>query len=1123
MRKLKLLIALCMVAIAASASINTDGGKHYLKNVATGKYWGAGNDWGTRASLVNHPEYVTLVRQSDGQYTIDSQVSNGGSNHYFSGDYMDGGNAYWLTFTQKEGNQYTIAAGTNYYGWDGLSTVLGKNLDAASENVVWEVYTEEEMRTLLEAATESAPVDATWLILNPNFGRNNRWGGSLSTKNDQVKNADLGSAWTFEAGNKDVNGNATNYCVESWHSNFTLSQTLTKVPNGEYELTAQGFYRQDGSDNEHLPVFYINDKTATFQPMGTLTDHSGDGNNGMDDASVEFTNGNYKVGPIHVTVGDGTITLGAKLEGNTALWCIWDNFELTYFGVDLSAYKEKITTLRSSLNTLLNSTEKYNASVKAAAETTYSETESVDETQAAMEEAISKLNAAIESINTSIANYDALEFYLAKGQTLDAAGQAALVANATVQPLAAAYQALTFEALTAEQITALDAALIAAVKAQTSENADMTLAIINPSFETGNLNGWTNTNLQAQGNMAYDNVQGSFYAERWHTNLSLDINQTLTDMPAGYYELSAYVYSEYGDGKLYANEASTDVTASQLYSVIAELPNGGNLKIGASGTLTSNTWFCVDAFSLKYLGVAPISVLNDKLQAAIDAAKATANTLAVPAGIKNALTTTASDYETAKASYTTAQQFTDAMTAIEEAVADAEAAVAPTAENPKVLDKATAATSELAGLADADKATLQVVIDGNADALDDCATAAEVEAQNDALWEAIGTAINSINVTTQLDLTFLLTNPDVTSFSAWAPCEGWYTDHEGTHNFQVMHTDTESVKAEDGKNCFYEFWAPTAPANNKFTVYQKLGLPEGTYKINCYAVATPDNVAGATNSQVYFYANDTQGSRVTTTRLTEQEVSFVNDVQQEVKIGLKALEGNEFRWMGIGYMHLYKVPAKSYTVDETVAWDATTEGAGAVTLKRTIKAGVNTLVLPFSMTQAEVEANFGTDSKVYALKSYDATKELLSFESHDGISANQPCLLKATVAGTSYTLEGRTIVAGTPEAVVTGAKMIGTYAATMNAPQGSYIISGGKIYEVNSDVTLKNTRAYIELIGSTARALTFTLDGGETTGIATLENGELNVETGVIYDLSGRVVKNPAKGIYVINGKKIVK
>ena len=46
-------------------------------------------------------------------------------------------------------------------------------------------------------------------------------------------------------------------------------------------------------------------------------------------------------------------------------------------------------------------------------------------------------------------------------------------------------------------------------------------------------------------------------------------------------------------------------------------------------------------------------------------------------------------------------------------------------------------------------------------------------------------------------------------------------------------------------------------------------------------------------------------------------------------------------------------------------------------------------------------------------------------------------------------------------------------------------------------------------------------DDGETTGIEEVE-GDGKSESSIIYDMSGRVVINPVKGIYIVNGKKIV-
>jgi hypothetical protein len=97
------------------------------------------------------------------------------------------------------------------------------------------------------------------------------------------------------------------------------------LPNGVYELTAQGFYRQDGDDNENLPYFFVNDKKVTF-PVKTGNENS------MSDASASFTSGLYTIKPIKFIVEDGKITLGAKNEVNLSLWAIWDNFRLTYYG-----------------------------------------------------------------------------------------------------------------------------------------------------------------------------------------------------------------------------------------------------------------------------------------------------------------------------------------------------------------------------------------------------------------------------------------------------------------------------------------------------------------------------------------------------------------------------------------------------------------------------------------------------------------------------------------------------------------------------------------------------------------------------------------------------------------------
>ena len=307
----KRLLLFCFTLSLVAYAFALDDGNYLVRNVASGKYWGVANAWGTRASLVSNPEYVTWKRLENGKYHLESQVNNGETAYYFNGDYMDNDSPIELTIEQQPNGYYTISNGEIYYGYDGNSTVLGKTeTTPTANNVQWEIKTVIEATSALSNATQESPMNATFVLADPNFGRNNRY-------YDQ---------WTFEASNKDNNGEVSNYCVESWHSTFAMSQTIN-VPNGVYGLTAQGFYRQDGSDNAHLPVFYMNDATRVF-PIINGTENS------MSDASASFTSGLYTTEPIFVRVTDGTLSLGARLEGNTTLWCIWDNFTLMYYGTE---------------------------------------------------------------------------------------------------------------------------------------------------------------------------------------------------------------------------------------------------------------------------------------------------------------------------------------------------------------------------------------------------------------------------------------------------------------------------------------------------------------------------------------------------------------------------------------------------------------------------------------------------------------------------------------------------------------------------------------------------------------------------------------------------------------------
>ena len=367
-------------------------GAYYIIDAETGNLMAAGNNYGTHGIVNNMGLDLTLTPNEETRtVTIDSRVFSSNDNHFLGSNlYMDSSAYGWAL--EKYGDGYKILNPTTgqYINIDGNNLVM-------SDTPRKFIFTPKEdfiaaRKSALASATQETPMDATFLLQNPNFNRNDR----------RVE------AWTIEANNQNLNGgNGENNCAESFQSTFTLSQTIENAPKGVYRLTAQGFYRQDGSDNENLPYFYINDQKSTF-PLKTGSENS------MSDASVSFTNGLYAADPIYIELPtDGTLTVGAKLENNTALWCIWDNFELTYYGPEASLadilFAEKIAqvaTLRAQANEQKSAHPYAPAGAVEALNNTLAETAEIASSEAAYNEAISALQTAISNFKLAIRYID---------------------------------------------------------------------------------------------------------------------------------------------------------------------------------------------------------------------------------------------------------------------------------------------------------------------------------------------------------------------------------------------------------------------------------------------------------------------------------------------------------------------------------------------------------------------------------------------------------------------------------------------------------------------------------------------------------------------------------------------
>ena len=267
--------AFCESVSTPYAGATAAAGTFYLYNVEAGKFMQGGNTWGTQVSLSHSGQPMILAASGD-NYTIDSQIKNNDKKHYVGqGQYLDAESAVF-TLTDIGDHFYTINwnDGANMYGYDGENTLCAIQTEETAGSY-WQLVTADVIKTAMGNATETSPLEVTSLILDSDFGRNNT----------------LSSNWTVSSDctNKNLSGgNNINNCAESFHSIFTISQVLSDMPNGLYKMTAQGFYRQDGSDNDNLPKFFANDAETTF-PL--KTGEEGD----MAAASVSFTAGQYTI------------------------------------------------------------------------------------------------------------------------------------------------------------------------------------------------------------------------------------------------------------------------------------------------------------------------------------------------------------------------------------------------------------------------------------------------------------------------------------------------------------------------------------------------------------------------------------------------------------------------------------------------------------------------------------------------------------------------------------------------------------------------------------------------------------------------------------------------------------
>lgn len=264
------------------------------------------------------------------------------------------------------------------------------------------------------------------------------------------------------------------------------------------------------------------------------------------------------------------------------------------------------------------------------------------------------------------------------------------------------------------------------------------------------------------------------------------------------------------------------------------------------------------------------------------------------------------------------------------------------------------------------------------------------------------------------------------------------------------------------------------------------------------------------------------------------------------EISLTVIPTDEYEADGSSFEITIVEPADPWvTLDEnSTTLPEASDGETEIKVKRTLKANQwNSVCFPFAMTEAQVYEAFGEDVQVAEFIEYESTDDLTSINvifdeallAEDGLMANYPYIIKTSKNITEFMVtsviepdEENAVAEFSNGRAGSRKEVYGTFYGTLKAggkvPANCLFLNGGDFWYSTGQSNIKAFRGYFKFVDvlaslETAESNVKMVFRGETTGIK-----DVTVETANddMYDLQGRRIVNPDKGVYIKNGKKVV-
>ena len=388
---------------------------------------------------------------------------------------------------------------------------------------------------------------------------------------------------------------------------------------------------------------------------------------------------------------------------------------------------------------------------------------------------------------------------------------------------------------------------------------------------------------------------------------------------------------------------------------------------------------------------------------------------------------------------------------------------------------------------------------------------------------------------------------------------------EQTQNIYHMFYNVISSKVSNGIS-----QKPTGPSLNEYITYLHDGSNDLKKQVAGYQVGSSDEADDVTDGTGVCLPS---GSYIRYTFNVQAGKTYYF-FGWMTKVGIRGIGFEPAKEEGTGTPSLDIYTSNAQSADNNSEKNVFSDKLNKtynVTVKRTFKQKTwTTLVLPFSISESQMKQVFGDETEVLHYRTIEGTTMYFFKHYHQMLVAGTPVLIypqgkRAGVEDESdivnptfnqvtiekaeatdkpcndYGYEGTTnqdfqmVGSFTPQKVTDGNYYVsntGSVKRLMNSKDGYIMLSGTRAYIIGTkaDGTLTSLDSYAKTAFDNPVATP--LNGG-TTGIDLIgiDNGteQASQASSAVYNLNGQLVnksgslKNLPKGIYIINGKKIIK